>query len=203
MKISSPLIFLAMASFSACDPEPMDPETNCDLLSEYPIGYKFLEAAKVFDVRTNPPTEIRNGTLEFDLSYQWFFIGTKPSPPFPYNEYFIDMIHFEDETLALVNFSRDTIRQYDVSRNDCRIDLVSPQGDLHFELISSGQEIFGKRCAIFQHRLIGTTYDTFIFIEFRDAAFRSYEDIIREFAMDNPGEFDTIAIEFVHNATKE
>ena len=71
------------------------------------------------------------------------------------------------------------------------------------ELIKSGKEISEKRFAIYDYKRNTHSQDSFSFIEFRLGSFASYEDIIRQFAKDNSGRYDTIAIEMVQNKTIE
>lgn len=56
---------------------------------------------------------------------------------------------------------------------------------------------------LYDHKMPRLNRDTFHFIEFRLSPFASYEEIIKQFALDNPGKYDTIAIERVQNRTKE
>lgn len=83
-------------------------------------------------------------------------------------------------------------------------------GELHLELTQGGDEISEQRFAIYDHKSKRVTIDTlsfisdsFTFIEYRLGPFLSYEDIIKEFANDNPGLYDTVAVELVQNRTKE
>ena len=195
----------------SCDPDQTEPETNCSLLPLYELDYHSVHAAKVFDLRTDPPKELKNGTLEYDLSYQFLSLHRKDPIPYPYSEYFIDSIEFFSPSMADVNILESNLfRTYEYLRNDCQIDLESPEGSLHLELTHSGEEITEKRYAIYDHKSRRVTIDnlsfisdTFHFIEFRRGPFASYEEIINQFALDNPGAYDTIAIERVENRTKE
>ena len=45
--------------------------------------------------------------------------------------------------------------------------------------------------------------DTFLSLEFRNYEFKNLEETITEFALDNPGIYDTVAIELVINTSKE
>jgi hypothetical protein len=190
--------------FTSCDPEPTGPELDCHLLPLYNLEFHAVDAAKVFDVRTDPPTEIKNGTLEYDLSYQWVFLHDDDPVPFPYSEYFIDTVQFIDDQTAKVQiFEGDQFRNYTFNRNDCQIDMMSAEDDLHFELTRSGDEIAEQRFAIYEHQMPRPARDTFLFIEFRLGPFESYESIIKQFALDHPGVYDTIAIERVRNKTRE
>lgn len=67
-----------------------------------------------------------------------------------------------------------------------------------------------QRFAIFDHRKRNVTIDsqnfvldTFTFIEYRLGPFSSYEEIILQFAKDNPSQYDTVGIELVKNRTRE
>lgn len=194
-------VFISIAS---CQSEPAGPERDCHILSLYELTYHAVEAPKVFDVRTNPPREIRNGTIEYNLFYQWVFLHDRVPVPYPYTEYFIDTVEFLSGSTAIVkSFESDLSRTYQVTRDDCQIDLESPEMILHFELRESGDEIAEHRFAIYEHRLKQSVLDTFVFIEFRLGPFSSYEDIIKQFAQDNQGKYDTIAIERVQNRTKD
>ena len=94
------IISVGMMFMWACDPEPTGPESNCNLLPSYQLDYGFLKASRVFDVRTDPPTEIVNGTLEYDLGYQWVFRHDDFPVPYPYSEYFLDSIVFVNQSLV-------------------------------------------------------------------------------------------------------
>ena len=203
MKFKLLALYLAITTCSSCDPEPIGPEKNCHLLPNYKLDRHAVEAAKVFDVRQNPPLEIKNGTLEYDLFYQWVFLHDDVPVPYPYSEYFIDSIEFINETSAIVrNFESDEFRNYEVERNDCQLELESTDGILHLELINSGDEISEQRFAIYEHAMPRPNRDSFLFIEFKLGPFSSYQDIIKQFAQDNPGKYDTIAVERVQNRTK-
>ena len=76
--------------------------------------------------------------------------------------------------------------------------------------LENGDEISETRFSIYDHsskRVTIDTFsflsDTFTFIEFRYGHFLSYEDIVKQFALDNPGQYDTIGIEQVENRTRE
>ena len=204
MNFKIPFFIIFMATFTSCDPEPTGPESDCDLRPFYGLQYHGVDANKVFDVRPSTPLEIKNGTLEYDLFYQWAFLQDEDTIPYPYNEYFIDSITFKSESSVEVGFfDNDLSNTYDYIRNDCQIELSSAEGDLHLELIHKGDEIAEQRFAIWEHRMPRPNRDTFLFIEFRLDPFASYEEIAKQFALDNPGLYDTIAIERVQNRTKE
>jgi hypothetical protein len=211
MKIQIILYSLILISIISCDPVPDEPETDCHLLPGYKLNYHSVLAPKVFDVRTSPPTEIRNGTIEYDLFYQLLSLHDDIPVPYPYSEYFIDSIGFPDVNTAEVRiFESNVIYTYDYDRNDCQLDLESANRNLHLELQKSGEEIAESRFAIYDHKSRRVTIDTlsyisdtFPFIEFRLGHFDSYEDIIKQFALDHPGQYDTIAIERIQNRTKE
>ena len=203
MHIKLILLSLITMFVTSCDPEPAEPETNCDLNSEYIFGYRSLFASKVFDVSTDPPSEITNGTLEYDLTYQWVFARDQVPVVYPYNEYIGERVSFFNDTTAVITYIKDFERSYTVKRSDCQLDLFSPVDTLHMELFKSGEEISFKRYAIFNHQLIRPQRDSFLFIEFREGNFVSYEEIVKQFALEHPGEYDTIAIELVQNSTRE
>ena len=92
---------------------------------------------------------------------------------------------------------------YDFVRNDCQIDFFRPNDTIHAELIDGGNEIAFDRYAIYDHRIAQNGTDTFTFIEFRNKNFKTYKQIIAEFASDNAGQYDTIGIELVSSRTKE
>ena len=187
----------------SCKKDPTGPETDCELLSHYDFDYGFVQAAKVYDVRTNPPTEIKNGILEYDLFYQFLFLRDEDPAPYPYNEYFMDSINFPDDHTAVLHFWKDYDRIYTLHRDDCQVDLTSQDDSLHMELTQGGDEINSWRFAVYEHVLPKPLLDSFIFLEWREGAFLSYENVIRQFALDYPGQYDTIAIELLHNRTKE
>ncbi len=190
-------------TFTSCDRGPTGPETDCELLATYKLDYHAIEASKVFDLRMDPPLEIRNGTIEYDLSHQSFYILNHKPSTYPCSEYFIDTIEFFNETTAIVKILESHLqRSYTVERDDCQLALHSPDGDLSFQLTSGGDEISEQRFAIYDHKMAATGLDTFLFIEFRTGSFMSYEEIIRQFSKDNPGVYDTVAVEQVVNRTK-
>jgi|SRR5688572_25013008 len=211
MKIHFTLSILLLVFLISCDPEPDGPETDCHILQNYKLDYHGINAPKVFDIRTDPPLEIRNGTLEYDLFYQWVNLHDDNPVPYPYSEYFIDSVSFISQTTAEVRiFEINSSRLYEYIRSDCQVEMESTDRNLHFELVESGDEISETRFAIYDHKsrrvMIDTLSfidDTFPFIEFRLGHFASYEEIIRQFALDHQGQYDTIAIEQVENKTKE
>ena len=69
--------------------------------------------------------------------------------------------------------------------------------------MNGGSEIEIRRYAIYDHRLLGMHNDTFLSLEFRNYEFKNLEETITEFALDNPGIYDTVAIELVINTSKE
>jgi hypothetical protein len=204
MKFELFIIYTLLIVLSSCDPEPSGPESDCTLNGLYKLDYHAIDASKVFDLRSDPPLEIRNGTIEYDLGHQSFNILNHSTPVYPCSEYFIDTIAFPNETNAIVKIlERDFQRLYTVARNDCQLALNSPEGDLYLQLTSGGDEISEKRFAIYNHSIAANGLDTFQFIEFRTGSFKSYEEIISQFSKDNPGMYDTVAVELVVNRTKE
>jgi hypothetical protein len=202
---------IVISGLFSCDSEPNGPESDCQLHSTYALDYGFLKASRAFDVRQDPPLEIKNGTLEYDLGYQWWFQNDDVPVPYPYSEYFIDQISFIDELTAAVKFNDlNDLRIYQVERNDCQMELTSIHGNLHLELTEAGDEISENRFAIYDHSsrrvttdMLSFISDTFSFIEFRLDHFASFEEVIRQFALENPGKYDTIGIEQVVSKTKE
>lgn len=196
--------FLLLITFASCDPEPTGPEKDCELHAVYKLNFHAIDASKVFDLRADPPLEIRNGTIEYDLSHQSFFILNHMPSLYPCSEYFIDTIEFINETDAVVKIlESDFQRSYTVTRNDCQLNLNSPEGVLNPELSSGGDEISVIRYAIYSHEIAGTGLDTFRFVDFMPGSFKSYEEIIDQFSKNNPGVYDTVAIERVVNRTNE
>jgi len=195
----------------SCKDEPTGPEMDCHLNDLYTLQHHFLKAAAVFDVRMDPPLEIKNGIIEYALTYQWVFNEDNDPMPYPYSTYFIDSIAFLDPTSVRVHiFESNQSTDYAYTRDDCELFLTAPGSNLQLELTESGDEISEQRFAIYDHRkrgvYIDTQYvqlDTFLFIEFRLGAFSTYEEIIKEFAMDHPGTYDTISVELVQNKTRE
>lgn len=204
MKFNLYLISLLVFALTSCDKEPTAPESDCHILQSYKLGYHAVMTSNVFNIRTDPPSRIKKLGLENGLSYQLIRLHNDDPVPYPYSEYFIDSISFESPTKAEVRiFEINTSREYDYERNDCQIEMESIDGNLHFELFKSGDEISEKRFAIYDHQMSSSHIDTFLFIEFRLGHFSSYEEIINQFAKDNAGKYDTIAIELVQNRTKE
>lgn len=211
MKYKHYLILTLFIPTLSCKDDPTGPEMDCHLNDLYVLDHHFVNAAKVFDVRTDPPKEIKNGRIEYDLFYQWVFNHDDNPVPIPYSNYFIDTIDFLSPSSVEVHFyESDVSTIYSYTRNDCGLELNSPEGELHLELTHGGDEISEKRFAIYDHKSRRVTIDTlsfisdsFTFIEYRLGPFLSYEDIIKEFANDNPGLYDTVAVELVENKTKE
>jgi hypothetical protein len=211
MKYRNYFMLSLLFSVFSCKDGPTGPEMNCHLNDLYIQDNHFLNAPKVFDIRTDPPKEIRNGSIEYSLSYQWVFHKDDDPVPYPYSEYFIDSIRFPSPASVEVHiFESDLSTLYSYTRNDCGLELTSPNGKLHLELTNSGDDLSEQRFAIFDHRSKRVTIDslsfiidTFSFIEYRLGPFLSYEDIIDQFAKDNPGMYDTVAIELVQNKTRE
>lgn len=107
-------------------------------------------------------------------------------------------------------FETDSSKVYSFTRNDCGLELTAPDGQLHLELTHSGDEVTEQRFAIYDHSSRRVTFDslsfisdTFAFIEFRLGPFASYEEIIKQFATDHPGVYDTVAMQLVQNKTRE
>jgi hypothetical protein len=204
-------ILTLLITFLSCKDDPTGPEMNCQLNDLYVQDYHSVKASKVFDIRTDPPKEIKNGSIEYALSAQLISRHGEVPIPTPYSDYFIDTIHFLDPALVEVHLHEsEAFKLYSYTRNDCGLDLTSPDGELHLELTNGGDEVSEQRFAIFDHSskriaidTLSFISDTFSFIEYRLGPFSSYEDIIKEFAKDNPGLYDTVAVELVQNKTKE
>lgn len=194
-----------------CKDEPTGPEMNCALLDAYSLEYHFVTAGKVFDIRTNPPAEIKNDIIEYGLYYQWALHHDDSPVPAPYHNYFIDSIRFVSPDEARVHiFESNQSNIYTYTRNDCGIDLHSAENDLHLEFTQGGDEVTEKRFAIYDHRSkyaevqsMMVRLDTFSFLEYRLGPFSTYEEIIKQFALDNTGLYDTVAIELIVNKTRE
>ena len=207
------LIFLSigMLGILSCETEITGPETGCTRRTFYDLGYHQVRAARAYDVRTNPPTRLVNGSIEYGLAFQWGFKREEDPLQYPYNEYFLDSIGFATPSLVNVQISgRNIDRMYDYVIDDCQIELESPDGNLHLELTESGEEISESRFAVFDYRtttvMIDTSsvvVDTFLFVEFRLGHFFTYEEIAQQFARDHPGEYDTISIQKIENRTRE
>jgi hypothetical protein len=190
MRLSLLISFITyvFVSCMGCKDDPTGPEMNCHLNDLYVQDDHFLNAGKVFDLRVDPPKEIKNGSIEYGTSYQWFIRSQDNPVPYPYTEYFIDSIVFLNPSEVEVHiFESDSSRIYTYTRNDCGLDLHSADGDLHLELTHDGDEMTEQRFAIYDHRSKGVTIDsqyfkvdTFSFLEFRLGAFspmkRSYNN---------------------------
>jgi len=211
MKSKNYFILILLTSAFSCKEDPTGPEMNCHLNDLYVQDDHFIKAAKVFDVRTDPPKEIRNGAIEYKPSYQALFQFDMDPRPYPYSEYFIDSIDFIGPASVEIHIlESDSSKIYSYTRDDCGLELTAPGSQLHLELTHSGDEITEQRFAIYDHSSRRVTIDslsflsdTFSFIEFRLGAFASYEDIIYQFAKEHPGVYDTIAVELVQNKTQE
>ncbi len=211
MKYKHYLICILLSLALSCNPDPTGPEMGCHLNDLYIQDDHLIKASKVFDLRTDPPKEIKNESIEYKLSGQAIFNFDKEPVPYPYSEYFIDSIDFAGPASVEIHiFESDASKIYSFTRDDCGLELTAPDGQLHLELTHSGDEVTEQRFAIYDHssRLVtidSHTFisDTFAFIEFRLGPFASYEEIINQFAKDHPGVYDTIAVELVQNKTKE
>ena len=176
----------------SCKEGPTGPEMDCHLKDLYVRDYHFVNAAKVFDIRTDPPKEIKNGRIEYDLFNQWIFSLDDDPVPVPYSNYFIDSIEFLGPASVEIHiYETDLSKIYSYTRNDCGLDLTSSDGELHLELTQGGDEISEQRFAIYDHKSKRVTIDTlsfisdsFTFIEYRLGPFLSYEDIIKEFRIE-------------------
>ena len=195
----------------SCKEDPTGPETNCHLNDLYIQDYHGVDKSKVFDLRFIPPKEIKNDIIEYGLSLQLINRKRENPTPYPYSEYFIDSIAFLNSSEVEIHiFENDDSAIFTYTRNDCGLDLQSSGNYLHFELTHGGDELTEQRFAIYDHQTKGVTIDsqyfkvdTFSFIEFRLGAFSSYEDIIKQFAIEHPGQYDTVAVELVQNKTME
>jgi hypothetical protein len=204
MKINLILSSIILVLVVSCDPDPTGPESNCEIYQNYVLGYHGVDEAKVFDLRIDPPAEIKNGSIEYRLSSQLIFTHALNPTPYPYSEYFIDSVDFANTNMALISFyEQNTSRTYSFDSSDCQIDLTSTEGDLHLELTDGGQEISEQRFAIYEHKTQSSNLDTFLFLAFRLGAYSTYEEVIAQFARDNTGMYDTVAIELVQNRTQE
>ncbi len=211
MKSKNYLILFLLSSAFSCKDDPTSPEMDCHLNDLYVQDYHSVKASKVFDVRTDPPKEIKNGSIEYKLSGQVINKFNEDPVPYPYSEYFIDSIDFVGPSSVQIHiFESDTSKVYSFTRDDCSIELTAPDGQLHLELTRGGDDITEQRFAIYDHSSRWVTIDshsfisdTFAFIEFRLGPFSSYEEIINQFAKDHPGVYDTIALELVQNKTRE
>src|SRR5687768_8325626 len=149
MKLIHILIAASLCMITACDPEPAGPETDCIRLSIYDLDYHFVTASKIYDIRENPPLEIQNGTLEYDLFWQWNRLTHDGENPPPYNHYFVYTAFFNDPGYAKLHFTNVDFFDYDFVRNDCQIDFFRPNDTIHAELIDGGNEIAFDRYAIY------------------------------------------------------
>lgn len=194
---------IIVLAYIGCNKDGEGPEKNCTQLAIYDLDYHFVTAAKIYDIRPSTPLEIKNGTLEFDLLLQYTSVTDNGANPWPYNHYFVYSSFFNDQDRALVHFTNVDFFDYDVVRDDCQIDFYRPGDTLHAELINAGAEIAFDRYAIYDHQTAANGTDTFTFIEFRNKLFKSYNQVVAEFANDNPGIYDTIGLELVSSRTRE
>ena len=205
------LILILLSTALSCNPDPTGPEMDCHLDDLYIQDFHLIKASKVFDVRTDPPKEIKNGSMEYKLSGQAIYNFDKDPVPYPYSEYFIDSIDFlSPATVEIHIFESEASKIYSFTRDDCSLELTAQDHQLQLELTNGGDEITEQRFAIYDHSSKWVTIDshsfisdTFAFIEFRLGPFASYDEIINQFAKDHPGVYDTIAVELVQNKTRE
>jgi hypothetical protein len=208
------IIAYVLTSFISCKKDPSDPtipETGCHLKDQYVQDYHPLGQVKVFDLRNNPPKDINNDDLEDKLLNQWLFHHFEVPIPFPYSEYFFDSVTFLNPIVVRIGKLNSTdSKVYSYTRNDCGLELHNPDGDRHLELYHGGEDMIEQRFAIYEHHSRWIRYnsnhfkvDTFSFLEFRLGPFSTYEEIIQQFAIEHPGQYDTVAVELVQNKTKE
>ena len=202
MKFS--LLFLGIIFLVyGCGKEPDGSETNCTLLGIYDLDYHSVTAPKVYDIRSDKPQEIINGTIEYDLFWQWQSLTFNGENPWPYNHYFVYSAFFDANATSIVHFTNVDIFNYDFVRDDCHIELNRSGETIFGELVNGGEEIRFDRYAIYDHSIGTSGFDTFSFIEFRNKEFKSYSEIIAAFAHDNKGLYDTVALELVSSRTRE
>lgn len=187
----------------SCDPDPAGPESDCTLMSPYLVANNETNETHVYNISSLPPTEIKNGTLEYDLFYQEFSLFHQNLYPYPYNEYWISAITFNNDQTAAIHYRNNTPIVYEYSKDDCQVEFTSGDKLVKGELVNGGSEIEVRRYAIYDHQLLGMHNDTFLFLEFRNHEFKTLETVITEFAQDNPGLYDTVAIELVINTSKK
>jgi hypothetical protein len=186
--------------FTSCNPESVN--TDCNVLSLYELNYFSGDAAEAFNISSNLPVKIHNQTVEYGLYNQWSASLFNPPMPYPFNEYFISRIEFLNDSLANVKFIHDdSIREYKCVINKCLIELESKKSRLRIELSNSGKELSEQRYVIYEYKLTNRRRDTFLFIEFRNEPFSSYEEVIKLFASENRGKYDSVAIERIKNKT--
>jgi hypothetical protein len=162
-----------------------------------------ISQPQVYNIRTFPPSRIRHNALENKLFNQWQSFDHAGIFPPPYNHYLVYTAFFEKPDASRLHFTNVDFFDYTFERNDCLINFYLPGDTLQAELINGGEEITFERYAIYDHRISGSGHDTFSFIEFRNREFKSYEEIIFEFARDHFGQYDTVGIELVSSRTKE
>ena len=203
MKLIHILLLSCTGLILSCDPEPDGPETGCTLRPLYDLDYHFVTAAKVYDIRKSSPLEIRNGTLEYDLFYQYLRLTHNGDNPWPYNHYFVYSAFFDGPDQSILHFTNVDVFDYEFVLDDCQIDFFRPGDTLHAELIMDGNEITFDRYAIYDHSIAGNGTDTFTFLEFRNQEFKTYKEMIADFAKENADKYDTVAIELVSSRVRE
>ena len=187
---------------ASCDQESANSNTDCQLQSFYKLDFFSGDAAKAFNISSNIPIEIQNQTVGYGLFNQWIANVINLPVPYPYTEYFIETIEFVNDSLAFVKLKyNDSTRDYNYAMNKCQIELESWNSKLKIELSNSGKDLSEQRYAIYEYKLTNLKKDTFLFIEFRNVQFSSYEDVIKIFAMENKGKYDSVAVERIRNKT--
>lgn len=107
-----------------------------------------------------------------------------------------------NDSLAAVKFGfSDLTLEYKYLINKCEIQLEAHKSKLRIELSNSGTYLSEQRYVIYEYKLTNQKRDTFLFIEFRNEPFSTYEDVIKLFAMENPGKYDSVAVERIKNKT--
>jgi hypothetical protein len=180
----------------------MNSNPKCQLNSNYKVNYFRGDAAKAFNISSSLPIEIQSQTVEYGLYNQWSSSLFKSPIPYPYTDYYVSKIDFINDSLALVKFIHsDTTKEYYYLSNECQVELKSKKNRLMLNLTNGGNEFSEQRFVIYEYKLTNKMRDTFMFIEFRNEQLKSYEEIIKIFAQENIGIYDSIAIERITNKT--
>ncbi|HZV69198.1 MAG TPA: hypothetical protein VFG10_06620 [Saprospiraceae bacterium] len=195
MKLKVIILCVFTISIISCEDEA--PETGCHLNSSYVLDEQSLSLSFIYDTVTQKEVKDPDLTANFIAQYNnWRDIIPVI---FPYNKFFIDEISFPSDDSVRIHFKHDSISTFPFIRQECLITVDTPDMPLRLALRDSGERISESRYAIFEHDRTLTGKDTFLFLDFVIAPNVSITEVLKNFAQDHPGNFDTLGLQFVFN----
>ena len=194
MSIYLNVIIPSFCLFISCESKIDSP---CNLQIAYDLSEEEIEKARIFDLRGIQPVEITPPSVWYYLHEKYILTLDDDTIPPPYNDYFIKHIDFSNELHSQLTFSDGHLKEYIYSQDECDVDLVRPGDTLEARLLVEGRRIVIEKYAIYTYNQKPNGKHEFIFIEFKSLTSKSLEEIIRQFDLVHPGEYDTIAVELV------